>query len=436
MSSIKEPPAPRPTGTYRLLHTADWHLGKTLNDRSREEEHRLFLEWLLTTVVERQVDAIVLTGDLFDTANPSSASLQLYYDFVSRLHRSGTCDLVVIAGNHDSAAQLEAPREVLHALNVHVAGFLREDPRDRIVLLPRDSGEDSRPPPRVALALIPFLRDRDLRIGQAGEGTGEIRRRILEGIGRRYRETADILPEMLPPGPLPVIATGHLTVTGSAASDSEREIHIGGLGAVPPDLFPPEFSYVALGHLHRPQKAGTDRIRYSGSPIPLSFSEVGDRKEVRLLDIRGESLRQTGIPVPLFRSLLRLRTTPARLEDDLLELLERQEETPEGEPSLPPWIEVTVAGTSDDLNERAHRTLQGRRGEILRVIREHSGSGSAFSLEGISDAEAIDTLVENPHRLFEHLLERDATLGKEEQAALKTLFTHLVEMDASREHRP
>lgn len=128
----------KPRDSYRILHTADWHLGKLLNDQSRDEEHARFLAWLLAVVKEHSVDAIILAGDVFDTANPPQSALGRYFDFVSGLFRQGDCLLVVIAGNHDSAAQLEAPKQALHALNVHVVGFLAEKPEARILRLPND----------------------------------------------------------------------------------------------------------------------------------------------------------------------------------------------------------------------------------------------------------------------------------------------------------
>ena len=144
---------------YRILHTADWHLGKLLNDQSRDAEHEMFLEWLLAVVKKEQIDAILVAGDIFDTANPPQSALQRYYDFVSRLFAQGDCQLIIIAGNHDSAAQLEAPKGVLNSLKTHVVGFLPEDPSERILYLPEAEN------PQVAIALIPFLRDRDLRVG-------------------------------------------------------------------------------------------------------------------------------------------------------------------------------------------------------------------------------------------------------------------------------
>jgi len=280
-------PAEKKPGCYRLLHTADWHLGKLLNDQSRDAEHAAFLDWLLAAVAEHRVDAIVLSGDVFDSANPPQSALARYYNFVSQLFRQGNCAFVAIAGNHDSPAQLEAPKNALQALNAHVAGCIAENPAGRILCLPDSSN------PQVAVAMVPFLRDRDLRVGKEGDGSAEIQAQLVSGIQSRYAETAAAAKHLK----CPVIATGHLTVAGAAASDSEREIHIGGLGAVGAAIFPAEFAYTALGHLHRPQACGADgRVRYSGSPIALGFGEAGDAKEVRILDASPDGIATSASP--------------------------------------------------------------------------------------------------------------------------------------------
>ena len=421
------PVPPKPADAYRLLHTADWHLGKMLNDRSREEEHRRFLHWLLETVQVTGADAIVLAGDVFDTANPSNSALQLYYDFLARLFRSRRCVLLAIAGNHDSAAQLEAPRDALNALNVHVTGFLPESPEDRLCFLP--SAEN----PRVAVAMLPFLRDRDLRTGRAGETREDIRARLLEGIRERYSETAAALARP-PTDPCPAIATGHLTVLGGITSESERDIHIGGLGQVPPDVFPEIFSYVALGHLHRPQAVDpAGRVRYSGSPIPLSFSEVNDTKEIRIIDVTGNTLRQASLPVPRFRKLLRVRSSATDLERNLKNSVEMIKEAPLDD--LQPWLEVTVTEASpvDDLNQRVHDCVDGSTIDVVRVLRDRPEVTGGIELAGTSDDQAIDALIDHPRRVFELLLDRDTSLDVETRESLSVAFAELLEMEARSE---
>ena len=398
---------------YRLLHTADWHLGKMLNDQSRDEEHAQFLEWLLLAVKEHEVDAIVLAGDVFDSANPPQSALSRYYNFVSALFRQGNCAFAVVGGNHDSSAQLEAPKNALHALNTHVAGHLAENPMDRILRLPDSKN------PRVAVAMIPFLRDRDLRVGKNGEGADEIREQLVSGIKKRYEEAAIAIETLK----CPVLATGHLTVSGASASDSEREIHIGGLGAVGPDIFPEEFGYIALGHLHRPQ--ATDpygRIRYAGSPIALSFSEADDKKEVRILDITPDGIIHFGLSIPVFRKLTQIRTTKAGLEQALASI-------DAATSALRPWVEVVVedAGLETDLVERVRSLSEGKHFDVLKILRGKNAVISGMAVGEASDDEAIERLLEAPSRVFEHLLDEHRNLTEEETDSLKTTFQILIE---------
>jgi len=415
----------KPKDTFRILHTADWHLGKLLNDQSRDEEHARFLTWLLATVREHAVDTIILAGDVFDTANPPQSALGRYYDFVSSLFRQGNCALAVIAGNHDSAAQLEAPKQALHALNVHVVGFLAEKPEARLLALP--NAKD----PKVLLAMMPFLRDRDLRIGKAGESADDIRAQIVAGIRDRYAEAAEAgkAAGKTAGNPCPVIATGHLTVLGAKTSESERDIHIGGLGAITADSFPLSFGYVALGHLHRPQSTDpAGRVRYAGSPIALSFSEAEDAKEVRILDVAAKGITQSGLPIPQFRRLIQIRTTNAELESAIKAI------DPEaGE--FRTWVEVVVedATLEDDLNERVQKLARQQGVEVLKVLRGRSTVAPGMSAGEATDDEAIDTLLDQPVKVFEHLLEQHKELDADSQAKLKATFAVLMDLDAQSE---
>ncbi len=408
----------KPHDSFRILHTADWHLGKLLDDQSRDEEHARFLAWLLAAVKEHAVDAIILAGDVFDTANPPQSAVGRYFDFVCDLFRQGDCALVIIAGNHDSAAQLEAPKRALRALRVHVVGFLAEKPEAQILRLPSD--RDS----KVAIAMLPFLRDRDLRVGRAGESADDVRSQVVAGIRQRYAEAAQAVK--CSGTTCPALATGHLTVLGAKTSDSERDIHIGGLGAVTADSFPDIFAYVALGHLHRPQTTDANgRIRYAGSPIALSFSEVEDQKEVRILDVTAEGIAQHALRIPVFRRLVQIRTTIAGLETAL------KQATPQSG-DLRTWVEVVVedATLEEDLNERV-RKLAGDSGvEVLKVLRGRPAAFSGMSAGEATDDEASETLLDQPHRVFEHLLGQSGHLDPQEIEKLKTAFARVVDLDA------
>lgn len=402
----------------RFLHTSDWHIGKLLNERSRQLEHERFFDWLIDVVRVESIEAILLAGDVFDTAYPSQAAQKLYYDFCARLFRECDCRFFVVAGNHDSALHLEAPSQVLRALQAHVVGSLSADPDDRILVYPDPEQ------PRLAIAALPFLRDRDLRVGHLGESPDEIKAEITAGIRERYRETADALASAYPG--VPAIATGHLTVLGATTSDSERDVHIGGLGSVGADAFPDLFGYVALGHLHRAQMVGgNERIRYSGSPIPLSFSEAKDAKEVRVVDVSPSGVTQYPLDIPVFRQLAQVRVNSATLEAEI-------ESLDPGVTDLPTWIEVIVedATFDDDLNERARVAAEGRDFEILRVMRASLVGPAGTPPVDPTDDEAIGRLLDEPDSVFDHLLEQHEELTAEDRDRLRTVFAQLLEIDS------
>ena len=405
----------KPADAFRVLHTADWHLGKMLNEQSREEEQKRFLDWLLKQVVDLEVDVVLVAGDVFDTANPPQSAEALYYDFVAELNRKSSASLVLIAGNHDSANQLEAPKRVLKALRTHVHGAVADEPADRLLLLP------SADAPKVAIAMVPFLREKDLRMGKTGDKEAVVRKEIVAGITRVYEETAKATKSAKIS--CPVIATGHLTVAGSSSSESERDIHIGGLGAVDSNVFPEAFAYVALGHLHRPQapdKAG--RVRYSGSPIALSFSEVDDKKEVRLLDVNTKGITQSSVPIPVFRKLVQLKTSLETLDKDLA----AQAKVKAGE--LPTWVEVVLSGHTglNDANSQVQTLAHGQPFEVLKVM-----LADVPRLIGAGVGQEVDTqlegLLDKPTEVFDLLLKQQEELPEAEKKSLRLAFRKIVD---------
>lgn len=405
----------KPADAFRVLHTADWHLGKMLNEQSREEEQKRFLDWLLKQVVELEVDVVLVAGDVFDTANPPQSAEALYFDFVADLNRKSNASLVLIAGNHDSANQLEAPRRVLKALRTHVHGSVADDAADRLLFLP------SAEAPKVALALIPFLREKDLRLGRTGDKEVEVRREIVAGITRVYDETAKAAKAAKVGCPL--IATGHLTVVGAASSDSERDIHIGGLGAVDSSTFPEVFAYVALGHLHRPQSTeGSGRVRYAGSPIALSFSEVDDVKEVRVLDVTGTGIAQSSVPIPVFRKLVQLKTSLETLEKDLSALAKVKP----GE--LSTWVEVVLSGHTglNDANNQVRTLAHGMPFEVLKVMLADTPRLIGAGVGQEVDAR-LEGLLDKPTEVFELLLDQQADLPDGDKKSLRLAFRKIVD---------
>jgi exonuclease SbcD len=365
----------------KILHTADWHLGQNFYERDRLAEQSQFLDFLLAQIEQQAIDLLIIAGDIFDTANPPRAAEQLYYDFITRLYQLKHCEAVIIGGNHDSAPHLDAPSSVLSNLNIHVVGSI-PDPPERAILRFERNGK------RLCVAAIPFLRDRDVRRAIEGESFDAMEARTKAGIVQNYRILADHCIAELQPNEV-LIATGHLTAIGGRLSDSERSIHIGNLGSISADQFPTEFDYVALGHLHHPQAVGdSEHIRYSGSPIPLSFSESSD-KEIRLLTIEDDHrLSQQSIAVPLARRLLRLEGSADTVLSEISKLT-----VAEGE--LSPWIEVTLTegDISPMINDQIREAAAANHAVVLKVGRklsvEQMGTLPTDSDKAISEWEPL-----------------------------------------------
>ena len=415
-ASLVSPVGPKAPGVFRVLHTADWHLGKLLGDRPRVEEHRRFLAFLRERMTALSVNALVIAGDVFDSANPPQSAVAQYYDFLSARFGEGAGSVVVAAGNHDSPAHLEAPRQVLRALRVHVVGVMPEVAEE--VLLPLPSAQE----PRLVVAAVPFLRDRDLRKGEAGQDSAEIQRELARGLKHRYAELAAAARPWRQRG-LPVLATGHLTVVGAVTSDSEREIHIGGQGAVAADCFPEDFAYVALGHLHRAQRVGRcEHIRYAGSPIELSFSEAGHAKELRLLDFAdGRLVAQSALAIPRFRPLAQLTTTSAKLEADV-----RQFTPPAG--ALTAWVEVVVEDPppGEPIYDRVQRLVEGRDFEVVRVVGRRSAPLAGMQAPAGTGAEELGVLLGDPPGIFARRLADEPGLAEPDRETLAGAFRELL----------
>ncbi|TIQ41840.1 MAG: exonuclease SbcCD subunit D [Mesorhizobium sp.] len=287
----------------RILHTADWHIGQTLRGFSREHEHRKVFERIEEIVVERNVDALVIAGDVFDSQNPSGEAQQLFYSTLVRLSRAQRrMTIVIAAGNHDAAGRLEAPRPLLEAFNIRVVGNVRRregrvEATRHLVPIADASGAVAAHVLAVSYPTAACLPNLTRLGGEAGSP-------VIAGVRSLYAELVDALRE--PMDSLPFVLTGHLHVAGGIESEgAERRIMVGGQHAVPHDVFPAEASYVALGHLHKAQAIGRDTVRYSGSLIPLSATELPYVHGVTLVSLDGTTVLSEHIsidrPVPFVR---------------------------------------------------------------------------------------------------------------------------------------
>ena len=303
----------------RILHTGDWHIGATLRGHDRESEHRVVLDQVVTIAAERDVDAVVIAGDVFDAHNPSAASQALFYRTLAKLGRARPwMSVVVVAGNHDSAMRLEAPHPLLAAFDVQVVGNVRrrdgviEADRHLVPLLVR--GEVAGHVLAVSYPTATCLPS----LGTEGEGSPVARavRSLYDALwsGTRHRH-----------GGVPVIVTGHCHVAGGIESEgAERRILVGGEHAVGHDVFPADAGYVALGHLHRAQHVGHAGVRYSGSLLPLSATEMAYLHGVSIVTVDGGTRTIEHVPVERPVGFLRVpasgETTLGDLGDHLAAL--------------------------------------------------------------------------------------------------------------------
>jgi exonuclease SbcD len=317
--------------TMKILHTSDWHLGAYLEEASREEDHRAFLDWLVQVVETECIDLLMVAGDVFDTSAPSAEAQALYYRFLHRLQGTALSQVVVVGGNHDSGARLDAPRDLLGAFGVHVVGGIEGASDLARCLCPVRDGED-----RVlaVVAALPFVHEWKLGY-RTGEGSPEAR---VEALGAPFRKAYSDLADLAQsrwPG-VPILATGHLAAVGSERDDAPQEIHlIGSLGGLPSGIFDSRFSYIALGHIHRAYRVGGTQAWYSGSPIALNVKEGRRPRTVNRIDLGPDgTVSVAALEVPCTRQVLAMEGAFEEVADQLKAL------TWEG--TLPPMVKVDL----------------------------------------------------------------------------------------------
>ena len=349
----------------RIFHTSDWHIGRTLYGRKRYEEFEAFLTWLAETIQENAIDALLVAGDVFDTRAPSNRAQELYYRFLCRVATSSCRHVIVVAGNHDSPSFLNAPKELLKALNVHVVGSSTEALEDEVLVL-----RNEQEAPELIVCAVPYLRDRDIRVAEAGESVEDKERKLIDGIRTHYATVAALAEQKREElgADIPIVAMGHLFTAGGQTVDGDgvRELYVGSLAHVTAGIFPASFDYLALGHLHVPQKVnGLETIRYSGSPLPMGFGEAKQQKSVCQVVFDQDESHCTAasvqlIDVPVFQRLERVKGDWNGISSRILELSATDSQG---------WLEVIYDGIEviGDLRERLETAISGTQMEILRI---------------------------------------------------------------------
>ena len=377
----------------RLIHTSDWHLGHRFHGRKRYPEQELFLDWLAGLIEAQRIDALLVAGDIFDTTTPGSRAQGLYYRFLHRLAGSPCRHVIIIGGNHDSPALLEAPRELLRQLQIHVVGAVNDHPGKEILLLNDDQGRAE-----LLVCAVPFLRDRDIRASAAGESLEEKGIKLQQGIREHFQQVcqaADQIRHDIDPA-LPLVVMGHLFVAGGKTreGDGVRELSIGGLSRIEGTSFPDCIDYLALGHLHLGQLvAGSSTRRYCGAPLPMSFSEAGQDKQILALTSEGRAVTVEPVVVPSFQQLVSLR-------GDLPILLRGVEKLKAAASSA--WLELQYEGEAliPNLREQLLAAVEGSELDILRIRNNRIYD---FVLQQTQETESLDDL--SVTEVFERCLE-------------------------------
>lgn len=343
-----------------ILHTSDWHIGRSLYGKKRYAEFDAFLTWLLTTIQDHSIRVLLVAGDIFDSSTPSNRAQSLYYSFLHRVAASSCRHVVIIAGNHDSPSFLNAPKELLKALDIHVIGNITDDPEDEVLVL-----YDDQDVPELLVCAVPHLRDRDIRVAEAGESIEDKEQKLLDGLYRQYAAVAAAaLQKRRQLGAdIPIVGMGHLFTSGGKTVDGDgvRELYIGSLAHVTARIFPPCFTYVALGHLHVPQMVGgLETIRYSGSPLPMGFGEAQHQKSVCRVACNGSAVSVQLIDVPVLQKLEQIRGDWSTIQSRIMQLVAADSCA---------WLEVIYEGDEviGDLRERLQRAVAGTEMEILRI---------------------------------------------------------------------
>jgi DNA repair protein SbcD/Mre11 len=290
----------------RILHTSDWHVGKVLKGRPREKEHTAVLAEIIEIAAREKPDLVIVAGDLYDTAAPSSASTKLVTRALSALRRTGA-RVVAIGGNHDNGPALDALRPWADAAEIELRGSVGDNPADLVISGTTAGGE------KWQLVTLPFLSQRyAIRAAEMYELTAaEANQTYADHIARLIERLSDKFSE---PGVVNLL-TAHLTIVGASSGGGEREAHTVMGYAVPSTVFPRNAHYVALGHLHRAQQViAPCPTRYSGSPLAIDFGEEENVCSVAIVDVAvDKAARVRDVPITGAQSLRTVRGTLEQL---------------------------------------------------------------------------------------------------------------------------
>lgn len=403
---------------FRILHTSDWHLGNTLKDKDRTEEFESFLTWVLDALKEEQVDALLVSGDIFDVANPSHRIQELYYRFLSKIALSGCSQVVIIAGNHDSGLLLDAPKNLLSTISIFVVGNVVKGDLsgEMIELKNKDGGVE------MIVCAVPYLKEAALRDVCPKEVDRDIAKLVVEGTRAHYHAVFDLALQRkveLGNPEIPIVAMGHLFAANVSGGKDEgiRDV-VGNLGLIDVDVFPEGFDYVALGHIHRAQKiGGLNHIRYSGAPLLMGFDEIGQKRIVHIVDFpKGESCVVEKLEVPSFQEFVRISGDLFTIQKELSLLREKKSNA---------FVEIIYNGEEliNNLSYRLKDDLEEVTFTVVRLMNQKE------YLSGVLLDEKIEDLSEmREEEVFLKLLEVNH-ISEEQSQELLAAFREIIALE-------
>jgi DNA repair protein SbcD/Mre11 len=374
----------------KILHTADWHLGQMFQRYDRFKEHEFFLNWLLKTLESEEIDVLLISGDIFDISNPAASTIRQFYTFLNKAARLiPTLQIVVIAGNHDSPARIETPKPLLESSNIHLVGYVEKTPEkeidcDKLIIPLKDKYGEV-----MAFCLaIPFLRIGDYPSMESNvsayiDGVAALYELVTNEALKRKSENQG------------VIAMGHLHVQHVEITDMdkmERQI-MGGVEGIPVSAFSNKLAYVALGHIHKAQLVGgRQNVRYSGSPLPMSFSERNYKHQVIAFNLEGNTLSDLRlIEIPLCVHVISVPVAHAPIE----KVLQALEALPEvtGDKDLAPYLEVRVLEDRPDPSRRykIEKALEGKYVRLATINLKSAVEGTTEK-NGLESYQKLDDL--------------------------------------------
>lgn len=417
----------------RIIHTSDWHLGRRLYGRARYQEFSQFLNWLSEHIATHCIDVLLIAGDIFDSNTPSNTAQNLYYEFLNKVARSHCQHIVIISGNHDSPSFLSAPQSLLKDLNIHIVAQLSDNLADEVIALHNTAGELA-----LLVCAIPYLRNRDIRLSQAGESLEDKEAKLKAGIQAHYHEVVAIAEQQRTDyyqthntnTTIPIIAMGHLFTAGGKTQEGDgvRDLYVGSLAHIHAHIFPDAIDYLALGHLHIPQKIGkSDTQRYSGSPLAMSFGEAKQQKIV--LEMQFAAHNSTPIikeiAIPRFQKLRQIRGNLTEILAEIAVLIATNEAY---------WLEIHYTGSSlhSDLSKQLHQAVQVNQHTKLQILRIENKAMIAHALKSSQYAhKTLDEL--SPQQVFQRCLAANKipTLQQRElTASFEEILLSLYETDS------